>query len=62
MAKYGLIGKNIGYSFSKAFFTTKFSQENRTDTYLNFDIASIESLKDVIKSNETLKGLNITIP
>ena len=62
MAKYGLIGKNIGFSFSKAFFTTKFSQENRTDTYLNFDIASIESLKDVIKSNETLKGLNITIP
>ena len=62
MAKYGLIGKNIGYSFSKAFFTTKFSQENRTDTYLNFDIAFIESLKDVIKSNETLKGLNITIP
>ncbi len=62
MAKYGLIGKNIGYSFSKAFFTTKFSQENRADTYLNFDIASIESLKDVIKSNETLKGLNITIP
>tara|TARA_B110000503_G_scaffold20733_1_gene31279 strand:- start:10068 stop:10799 length:732 start_codon:yes stop_codon:yes gene_type:complete len=62
MAKYGLIGKNIGYSFSKAFFTTKFSQENRTDTYLNFDIASIESLKDVIQANETLKGLNITIP
>ena len=62
MAKYGLIGKNIGYSFSKAFFTTKFSQENRTDTYLNFDIASIESLKDVIQANETLKGLNVTIP
>ena len=62
MAKYGLIGKNIGFSFSKAFFTTKFSQENRTDTYLNFDIASIESLKDVIQANETLKGLNITIP
>tara|TARA_B110000285_G_scaffold201993_1_gene237027 strand:+ start:1095 stop:1826 length:732 start_codon:yes stop_codon:yes gene_type:complete len=62
MAKYGLIGKNIGYSFSKAFFTTKFSQENRTDTYLNFDIASIESLKDIIKANETLKGVNVTIP
>ena len=62
MAKYGLIGKNIGYSFSKAFFTTKFSQENRTDTYQNFDIASIESLKDVIQANETLKGVNVTIP
>ena len=42
MAKYGLIGKNIGYSFSKTFFNSKFSQENRSDTYVNFDIESID--------------------
>lgn len=62
MAKYGLIGKNIGFSFSKAFFTTKFSQENRLDTYVNFDVESINTLKEIIKENNTLKGLNITIP
>jgi shikimate dehydrogenase len=62
MAKYGLIGKNIGYSFSKTFFTSKFSQENRSDTYVNYDIESIDTLKDIIKDNSTLNGLNITIP
>ncbi len=62
MAKYGLIGKNIGFSFSKTFFTTKFSQENRSDTYANFDVESIDTLKEIIKDNSTLKGLNITIP
>ena len=62
MAKYGLIGKNIGFSFSKTFFTTKFSQENRPDSYTNFDVESIDTLKEIIKDNSTLKGLNITIP
>ena len=62
MAKYGLIGKNIGFSFSKAFFTTKFSQENRSDNYVNFDVESIDALKKIIRDNKTLKGLNITIP
>jgi shikimate dehydrogenase len=62
MAKYGLIGKNIGFSFSKTFFTTKFSQENRPDSYANFDVESIDTLKEIIKNNSTLKGLNITIP
>jgi len=62
MAKYGLIGRNIGYSFSKAFFTTKFEQENRADTYVNYDIDSISSLTKIIEANCELKGLNVTIP
>lgn len=62
MAKYGLIGKNIGYSFSKTFFTTKFEQENRSDTYHNFDIDCITSLHNIISKYEDLKGLNVTIP
>lgn len=62
MAKYGLIGKNIGYSFSKTFFTIKFEQENSQDTYSNFDISSISHLSDILKENEDIKGLNVTIP
>ena len=62
MAKYGLIGKDIGFSFSKTFFTTKFTQENRQDTYVNFDISSIDKFKDIISENSDLKGLNVTIP
>ena len=62
MAKYGLIGKNIGYSFSKTFFTIKFEQEKRNDSYSNFDISDISKLKEVISENPELKGLNVTIP
>jgi shikimate dehydrogenase len=62
MAKYGLIGKNIGYSFSKTFFTVKFEQEKRKDTYQNFDIQEVSQLTEIIKNNNTLKGLNVTIP
>ena len=38
MAKYGLVGKNIDYSFSKQFFTQKFKKERRKDSYENFDL------------------------
>jgi shikimate dehydrogenase len=62
MAKYGLIGKDIGYSFSKMFFTVKFEQENRQDSYVNFDIEDITMLKEIISQNTDLGGLNITIP
>lgn len=62
MAKYGLVGKNLAYSFSKTFFTAKFEQEKRKDTYDNFSLQNIEELHNVIKTNKGLKGLNVTIP
>lgn len=62
MSKFGLIGKNIGYSFSKNYFTQKFSDENLQHSYHNFDIESIEHFKEIIKNNPTVKGLNVTIP
>jgi shikimate dehydrogenase len=62
MAKYGLVGKNIEYSFSKTFFSLKFEHEERTDSYHNFDIESIEELPKIISKNTDLKGLNVTIP
>jgi len=62
MAKYGLIGKNIGYSFSMAFFSTKFEQEKRKDTYHNFDIESVTQLTQILESEKEIKGLNVTIP
>ena len=36
--KFGLIGKNIDYSFSKKYFSEKFKKENLDCTYSNFDI------------------------
>lgn len=62
MAKYGLIGRDIGYSFSKTFFTTKFEKEERKDSYVNFDIENIGLLPEIVRKHSDLKGLNVTIP
>ena len=60
--KYGLIGKNINYSFSKKYFNDKFLKENITNcSYENYDLQSIKDFKNIIKDN-AIKGLNVTIP
>ncbi len=63
MREFGLIGKNISYSFSKNYFNNKFTDESILDaTYKNFDIQTINEFCDVLESNLNLKGLNVTIP
>lgn len=62
MKKFGLIGKNISYSFSKNFFQEKFNQLQIDAVYDNFDIESIKEFKSVLQKNKQLKGLNVTIP
>lgn len=60
--KFGLIGKNIQYSFSKKYFTDKFVSENVENcSYENFDIQDIFEFTKVAKT-ELLVGLNVTIP
>ena len=62
-SQFGLIGKNISYSFSKKYFTEKFALINLEGyTYENFDLQSIEEFPSIIKNNPDLKGLNVTIP
>ena len=58
---YGLIGKNINYSFSKKFFNNKFENEKIDAVYINFDIKKIEEFKTIVTENN-ISGLNITIP
>ena len=61
--QFGLIGKNISYSFSKKYFTDKFALGNLDDcSYENFDIETIEEFRNIITNNPDLKGLNVTIP
>ncbi len=61
--KFGLIGRDISYSFSKKYFSEKFSQDLFDDcTYENFDIPTIEEFPNILKNNPDLKGLNVTIP
>ena len=60
--KFGLIGKNIHYSFSKKYFTDKFSAENLENcSYENFDIQDIFEFTKVAKI-DSLVGVNVTIP
>ncbi|GAB4160707.1 MAG: shikimate dehydrogenase [Winogradskyella sp.] len=60
--KFGLVGKNISYSFSRGYFASKFKEEKLPYTYVNFDLDAIEDLEDIIKNTPNLKGLNVTIP
>ncbi len=63
MRKFGLIGRNISYSFSQNYFSIKFKDENILDaTYQNFDIQSINQFKKEILATDHLAGLNVTIP
>lgn len=60
--KFGLVGKNISYSFSRNYFANKFETENLPHTYVNFDLQSIDDLERILKTTPNLKGLNVTIP
>ena len=61
--KFGLVGKNIDYSFSRNYFTSKFKQENKKDyVYVNFDLENIDQFKKILKSKPLPMGLNVTIP
>ena len=59
--KFGLIGKNIDYSFSKKYFSEKFKKENLDCTYSNFDIENISQIESVLQKNG-ISGYNVTIP
>ncbi|MBC3847237.1 shikimate dehydrogenase [Winogradskyella echinorum] len=60
--KFGLVGRNISYSFSRSYFADKFKGENLPHSYVNFDLQSIYELDEIIKNTPNLKGLNVTIP
>lgn len=62
MKKYGLIGYPLGHSFSKTFFNQKFDSEKIDAEYVNFEIGNIKELKDIVKENPDLGGLNVTLP
>lgn len=61
--QYGLIGRNISYSFSQKYFSKKFNKEGLNNcSYINFDLKEITDFSGIFKSDVNIKGLNITIP
>lgn len=59
---YGLIGFPLTHSFSQNYFNQKFQAEGINARYINFEIADIGDLMEVLSEYPTLSGLNVTIP
>lgn len=59
--KFGLIGRNIDYSFSRSYFTKKFKDLGLLNTYVNFDCESEREVKSVLRQTD-ITGYNVTIP
>lgn len=61
--KFGLVGKDISYSFSRGYFSKKFKQlELDNHSYVNFDLEKIQAFENLIPDNPEIKGMNVTIP
>ena len=59
---FGLLGKSLGHSFSKDYFTKKFSELNLNYSYQNIEIENISDIIPFVKENKDLKGFNVTVP
>ena len=59
---YGLVGKKLGHSFSKDYFTKKFSDLNLNYSYQNIEIDNVSDIIPYIKEHKNLKGFNVTVP
>jgi len=60
---FGLLGKDISYSFSRGYFTEKFKKIGlKNFKYVNFDIPTIEDFPSITENNEGVSGINVTIP
>ncbi|MCW3085358.1 MAG: Shikimate dehydrogenase [Bacteroidetes bacterium] len=60
---YGLIGYPLGHSFSQKYFTEKFEKENISGCEFNlYPISTIDELPSLISSDQSIKGLSVTIP
>lgn len=62
MKIFGLIGKNIEYSFSRKYFSNKFETENIRAVYKNFDLQDIKEFPAIVSATPGAGGFNVTIP
>ncbi|GAB3199076.1 shikimate dehydrogenase [Pontibacter aydingkolensis] len=63
MRKFGLIGKKLGHSFSKRYFTAKFERESITDAQHElYELEQVNELEKLLQQEPELVGLNVTIP
>jgi shikimate dehydrogenase len=61
--RFGLLGRDIDYSFSRGYFIDKFLKLGlKNHSYENFDIQEIDGFKELLEQHKNIKGLNVTIP
>ncbi|HEU5289772.1 MAG TPA: shikimate dehydrogenase [Cyclobacteriaceae bacterium] len=60
---FGLIGSTVSHSFSKSYFDEKFFRDGLRDyRYELFPLEKIQDIQTLLKENEGLCGLNVTLP
>jgi shikimate dehydrogenase len=63
MRRFGLIGFPLTHSFSAKYFSEKFSQQQPvTCEYSNYSIDQVTKVRTLFELDQTLVGLNVTIP
>ncbi len=63
MKKFGLIGFPLSHSFSKKYFSEKFTKENIQGVeYESYPLEDITALSSLLLREPMLAGLNVTIP
>lgn len=63
MKTYGLLGRKLSHSFSSKYFSEKFKKENISGCeYKNFELSEVSEIRDLVKSEPQLVGLNVTVP
>jgi len=62
MERYGIIGKPLGHSFSREYFTEFFRRTGREAIYEPFVLYSIGEFPALLAAHPDFVGLNVTIP
>lgn len=59
--KFGLVGRNISYSYSKKYFSEKFEKLGLDYSYEIYDLQSIEEVIKIL-DDDLICGFNVTVP
>ncbi len=60
---FGLIGQSLSHSFSKEYFTKKFTALHLSEyVYELWELRDLQNIRGFIESKENVAGFNITIP
>lgn len=63
MRLFGLIGFPLSHSFSKKYFSEKFSKSSISNcSYSNYELSDIHQFNEMLRKHPKLVGLNVTIP